>query len=155
MRSKLEAARIASEAGMTTLIATGHLPRVLERALQGEDVGTLIGPKEIRSARRRAIATDAHRGALVVNDGAIRAMVERKASLLPVGVIAVEGRFERGDVVEIRDGSGRVHGRGLVNYDATACSALVGHQSTEIDRILGFRGYDALITRDNLVLTDV
>jgi len=155
MRSKLEAARIASEAGIATLIATGHVPRVLARALQGEDLGTWVEARGTRSARRRAIATDAHRGALVVNDGAIRALIERKASLLPVGVVAVEGRFERGDVIEIRDGSGRVHGRGLANYDAAACAALAGHQSSEIDRILGFRGYDALVTRDNLVLTEV
>ena len=92
-------------------------------------------------------------GALVVNDGAIAALVERKASLLPIGVVTVEGRFERGDVVEIRDRSGRVFGRGLVNYDADAAAALAGHRSTEIDAILGYRGYDAIITRDNLVLT--
>ena len=59
-----------------------------------------------------------HRGALVVNDGALRALVDEKASLLPIGVVGVEGSFDKGDVVEIRDGSGRVHGRGLVNYAA-------------------------------------
>lgn len=155
MRSKLQAARLAADAGIATLIVTGHGPNVLARALAGDDVGTLVEPRETRSARRRAIATEPHHGALVVNDGAIRAMVERKASLLPVGLVAVEGTFSRGEVVEVRDGSGRVHGRGLVNYDAAACAALAGHQSSEIDRILGFRGYDAVITRDNLVLTEV
>jgi glutamate 5-kinase len=64
----------------------------------------------------------------------------------------VEGTFEQGDVVEIRDGSGRVYGRGLVNYDASACRKLAGHRSDEIDALLGHRGYDALITRDNLVM---
>jgi glutamate 5-kinase len=72
--------------------------------------------------------------------------------LLPIGVLAVEGEFEPGDVVEIRDGSGRVHGRGLVNYDAGACRKLAGRHSDDIDALLGYRGYDALITRDNLVM---
>jgi glutamate 5-kinase len=88
----------------------------------------------------------------VVNEGALRALVERKASLLPIGVVAVEGSFDKGELVEIRDGSGRVHGRGLVNYDADACRKLAGRHSDEIDTILGYRGYDALITRDNLVM---
>jgi glutamate 5-kinase len=64
----------------------------------------------------------------------------------------VVGEFEKGDVVEIRDGSGRVHGRGLCNYDAAACRKLAGRRSDEIDGLLGYRSYDALVTRDNLVL---
>jgi glutamate 5-kinase len=91
-------------------------------------------------------------GVLVANDGALRALEKGKASLLPVGVIAVEGSFDKGDVVEIHDGSGRVRGRGMVNYDADACRKLAGRQSDEIDAVLGYRGYDALITRDNLVM---
>ena len=93
-----------------------------------------------------------HRGALIVNDGALRALMARKASLLPIGVVAVDGQFDEGDLVEIRDGSGRIHGRGLVNYGADACRSLCGKQSDEIETILGRRGYDALITRDNLVM---
>jgi glutamate 5-kinase len=135
------------------LIAGGAEPRVLERALAGEDLGTLIAGSERRGARWRRIAVGArHRGALVVNEGALRALSARKASLLPIGVVGVEGEFEKGDVVEIRDGSGRVHGRGLVNYPAQACRALAGRQSEEIEAILGWRGYDAVITRDNLVM---
>ena len=88
----------------------------------------------------------------MVNDGALRALGAEKASLLPIGVVAVEGTFEKGDVVEIRDGSGRVHGRGLVNYGAEACRKLAGRHSDDIDSILGWRGYDALVTRDNLVM---
>ena len=84
-----------------------------------------------------------HRGALVVNDGALRALAGEKASLLPIGVVGVEGTFDKGDVVEIRDGSGRVHGRGLVNYAADACRKLAGRHSDDIDAILGWRGYDA------------
>lgn len=153
MTSKLEAAKLVTDAGLTALIVDGTAPHIVPRALQGEDVGTVVWPHAHRPARRRQIAVGARRrGALVVNEGAIGALLHRKASLLPIGVVEVEGEFERGDVVEIRDPSGRVHGRGLVNYDAVACKALAGHHSSEMDRILGYRGYDALVTRDNLVL---
>ena len=103
------------------------------------------GAVERRPARLRHIAVGARRrGALVVNEGALARSGDKKASLLPIGVVAVEGNFEQGDVVEIRDGSGRVHGRGLVNYAADACRKLAGRHSDDIDAILGWRGYDAL-----------
>ena len=153
MASKLEAARLASAEGTAVLIAGGAETRVIERALAGEDVGTLITDGARRPARLRHIAVGARqRGALVVNDGALQALVSNKASLLPIGVVGVEGTFDKGDVVEIRDGSGRVHGRGLVNYPAEACRKLAGRHSDDIDAVLGWRGYDALITRDNLVM---
>ncbi len=152
MQSKLEAARLVAGEGIPALIASGDEPRVLERALQGEALGTLVVPREWRPARLRRIALGEARGALVVNDGAARALAAGKASLLPVGVSAVSGEFEKGDVVEIRDQSGRVLGRGLANYDAGACRALLGRQSDEIEGLLGWRGYDALVTRDNLAL---
>jgi len=156
MESKLEAARLATAGGTAVVIADGSTPDVLDKILAGEDVGTLIPPTERRRARWRHIAISGRRqGALVVNQGALHALLDHKASLLPIGVIAVEGHFDRGELVEIRDGSGRVHGRGLVNYDADACRKLAGRHSDEIDAILGYRTYDALITRDNLVMGGV
>jgi glutamate 5-kinase len=153
MASKLEAARLAVAEGTTVVIASGAEPAVIERILAGDDVGTLIPAAEKRGARWRHIAISARaQGGLVVNAGALKALGAHKASLLPIGVTAVEGTFEKGDVVEIRDGSGRVLGRGLVNYDSEACRKLAGHRSDDIDRLLGYRSYDALITRDNLVL---
>ncbi len=153
MSSKLAAARLASSEGTAVLVAGGAEPRVIERALAGEDVGTLIPVVARRPARIRHIAVGARqRGALVVNEGALRALQDEKASLLPIGVTAVEGTFDQGDVVEIRDGSGRVHGRGLVNYPADACRKLAGRHSDDIAAVLGWRGYDAVITRDNLVM---
>jgi glutamate 5-kinase len=153
MASKLLAARLASGEGTPVLIAGGDEPRIIERALAGEDVGTLVVAPARRPARIRHIAVSARqRGALVVNDGALRALGDSKASLLPIGVVSVEGTFDKGDVVEVRDGSGRVHGRGLVNYPSDACRRLAGRHSDDIDAILGWRGYDALITRDNLVM---
>jgi len=114
------------------------MPDVLDRILAGDDVGTLIAPGEWHGARWRHIAVSGRKqGALVVNQGALQALLLGKASLLPVGVVAVEGSFDKGELVEIRDGSGRVHGRGLVNYDADACRKLAGRHSDEIDTVLG------------------
>ena len=156
MRSKLDAARVANQAGADVVIADGTRADALARIFAGEDVGTAILASERPSRRRRRIAVGAaSHGALVVNEGAVRALTEHKASLLPVGVTRVEGTFSRGDVVEVRDGSGRVLGRGLANYHAAACRKLAGRRSEEIFDALGYRGYDALITRDNLVLTEL
>ncbi|MFY0536219.1 PUA domain-containing protein [Nannocystis pusilla] len=156
MTSKLEAARLASKAGIGVLITSGHLPGVLVAALGGEDRGTYVPPAQRRSAHRRQIASGGPaRGGLIVNDGAIAALRERKASLLPIGLVRVDGEFARGELVELRDGSGRVHGRGLVNYSSEECRRLVGRHSSEIASILGFCGYDAVVGRDNLALSEV
>ena len=153
MASKLEAARLCVNEGTAAVIANGGTTGILDRILAGEDVGTFIRTPERRPPRLRHIAVSGRKqGALMVNDGALRALVERKASLLPIGVIGVEGEFGKGDLVEIRDGSGRVHGRGIANYDAEACRKLAGRHSDDIDALLGYRGYDALVTRDNLVM---
>jgi glutamate 5-kinase len=153
MMSKLVAARLANSEGISVVIANGGEPNVLSKILAGEDIGTLIPTCDRLRARLRFIAVASRKyGALVINEGALRALEAGKASLLPAGVICVEGSFDKGDVVEIRDGSGRVRGRGMVNYDSDACRKLAGRQSEDIDTILGYRGYDALVTRDNLVI---
>ncbi len=156
MASKIEAARLAARAGVCAVIADGRIPGVLAAVAAGEDVGTVVEPRQRRSARRRYIAVEAPaRGALIVNEGALRALAERKASLLAVGVVAVEGAFGRGDVVEIRDEHGRVHGRGLANYPAAECRRIAGHNSADFERLLGYRGYDTVVGRDNLVWEDL
>lgn len=154
MRSKLEAARFACEGGVDVLIVDGHASRLIERALAGEDIGTFVPSSERRRGRRRRIAFARSDGALILNDGAIAALLGRKASLLPIGVLGVEGTFGVGSVVELRDTTGRARGRGLVNYDSEACRKLAGRHSTEIDAVLGWRGYDALVTRDNLIVSE-
>lgn len=155
MSSKVRAAQVVSDAGGHAVIASGDEPRIISRILAGEAVGTLISPPVQRKSRHRHIASTARCGALVVNKGALEAMSTRKASLLPIGLVAVEGDFKHGEVVEIRDEHGRVHGRGLVNYAAADCRKLIGRHSSDIDKILGWRGYNALITRINVVLGQV
>jgi glutamate 5-kinase len=151
--SKFKSAELATSHGTAAVVAGGATPRVLHRLLAGEPIGTLFLPSVRRTSKHRHIAVVADsQGALVANAGALQAVCEQKASLLPVGVIDVIGHFGRGDIVEVRDGHGKVYARGLVNYDSAACRLLAGKHSSEIEHVLGYRGYSALITRVNMVV---
>jgi glutamate 5-kinase len=159
MVTKLEAARIALNAGCHMLIAEGN-PRADIAAtgpLQAIETGaraTLFLPSgEPRSARKAWIAGAVNpAGALVVDDGAARALRGGK-SLLPAGVVAVEGSFERGDCVVVRTRAGSEAGRGLSAYGSADIQLIAGHKSGEIEAILGYRGRDEIIHRDDLVVT--
>lgn len=153
MASKLEAAAIATTKGVDVVIASGMDPGTIGSISRGDDVGTWVVTRSPASERRRRIVLGGEAdGAFVLNDGAIEALERHKASLLPVGVLSVEGNFSQGSLIELRDSHGRVRGRGLTNYDGGACRRIAGLQSEEIAARLGWKGYDALITRDNLVM---
>ncbi|HVF90613.1 MAG TPA: glutamate 5-kinase [Blastocatellia bacterium] len=151
MRTKIEAARIATRTGCAAVIAGGKLPSVIDRVFAGEDIGTLFLPKAGLRGRRRWIAFAATiKAAVVVNEGARRALVERKASLLAAGVVEVRGGFKRGDVVSVLDEREREFARGIVNYSSAEARKISGLRSDKIDELVENRNYDALITRDNL-----
>jgi glutamate 5-kinase len=159
MVTKLAAARIAMQAGCHMLIAEGR-PKLdgLAGPLAAIEAGaraTLFLPhSEPRSARKAWIAAAVNpAGALIVDDGAARALRSGK-SLLPAGVVGVEGAFERGDCVVIRTRGGIEAGRGLSAYAAADIRLIAGHKSGEIATILGYRGRDEIIHRDDLVLTE-
>ena len=153
MATKLEAAAVATASGALAVVASGRRPGVLEEVLSGADVGTLFLPKRSLTGKRRWIAWAAlPTGAIRVNEGARAALVSGKASLLPAGVTALEGEFEKGDVVRILDGSGTELARGQVNYSRAEAERLVGRRSGEVRGAP--KGYDALVTRDNVVLRD-
>lgn len=155
IKTKLEAARIATRSGCATIIAGGKLPNIIERIFEGDDVGTLFLPKSGLKGRRRWIAfATSVRAAIVVNDGARAALAERKASLLAAGVVEVRGEFERGDVASIIDEQGREFARGIVNYSSHEARKISGHHSGKIDELIEQRNYDALITRDNIAFLD-
>ncbi len=156
MASKLKAARIATRGGVAAAILGGADERSLLRLLDGEDVGTLfLCGEDRRSRRQHWIADILHpAGRLHVDAGAARALLERGGSLLPVGVVEVEGRFDKGDCVEIVH-DGRVIARGLCNYNAEEVRRIQGRDSEEIGRVLGWRDFSSLVHRDNLVrMTD-
>ncbi len=152
MRTKLIAAKIATGAGCAMAIALGKQERPLRALLDGARCTWFLPAPEGRTARKRWIAGSmAPLGVLVVDDGAARAL-GKGSSLLPAGVKAVEGEFRRGDPVSVRDLTGRELARGLSAYDAEAARQIAGRRSAEIEDILGWRGRDEVVHRDDLVL---
>lgn len=156
MASKLEAARSATLAGEAALIANADAPRVLERIFDGEPVGTLFLPntRRMRSRKRWLRFGSRPRGTIHVDAGARDALAKRGKSLLPSGVTAVSGAFNRGDLVAVCDGEGREFARGLTNYAADEIAAIRGRRSSDINRLLGEAPYQEVIHRDHLVLND-
>lgn len=154
-RTKLEAAEVAMLSGCAAVVANGKNADVLSRVFAGQPVGTLFLPQPGIASKRRWIAfASGVRAALVVNQGAYQALAERKASLLAAGVLEVRGDFERGDVVSILDESEREFARGMVNYSSHEARKISGKKSSVIDDLIEDRNYDALITRDNIVITN-
>lgn len=154
MKSKIEAARVATEAGEAAVIADGGDPDVVRRILAGEEVGTLFVPSasKLSSYKRWIRFTSRPRGALHVDAGARTALSERGKSLLPSGIARVEGEFQRGDVVRVHGPDGEEFARGLSNYSAAEMQEIKGRHSGQIERILGYKYYDEVVHRDNLAL---
>ena len=152
MRTKLIAARIATGAGCAMAIALGEAPHPLARLQAGERCTWFLASPEGRTARKRWIGGSLQpHGALVVDAGAARALL-RGGSLLPAGVRSVSGDFARGDPVSVTDEAGHELARGLSAYDAADAARIAGHRSAEIETLLGWRGRDEIIHRDDLVL---
>lgn len=156
MITKITAARLAARSGARTIIANGRETDVLLRLLEGESIGTRLLPeKQPMAARKQWLAGQLKaKGQLTLDEGAARVLRESGRSLLPVGVIAVKGPFDRGDVVVCRDQAGKEIARGLVNYDSREAEQLMRQPSRLIESILGYAGDEEIIHRDNLVLTE-
>jgi|CXWL01.1.fsa_nt_gi glutamate 5-kinase len=155
MATKLAAAELAQRAGCTAHIASGDATDVLRRLLAGEALGTrfIAAGEKLASRKRYILGGGQVRGGLTVDPGAVAALA-RGGSLLPVGVVAVDGRFERGDPVRVVDRAGRELARGIAAYTADDMRRLCGRRSEEIEGLLGYRYGDALIHRNDLVLDD-
>ena len=151
MATKLAAARIAAGAGVPTLLA--HADDVVA-ALAGEDIGTCFHPTGPRAPARLLWLAHATtpRGRLSLDDGAVRAVVERRTSLLPAGVLSVDGEFVAGDPVELIDENGHAVARGLVNYDAAELPALLGRSTHDLTATLGAGYHREVVHRDDLVI---
>ena len=150
MRTKIEAAKIATTGGAHMVIADGRAPSPLSRIAAGERCTWFLTPSNPVTARKKWIAGSlTPKGAAHLDAGAARALANGK-SLLPAGVTRVEGGFARGDCVLIRDAGGGEIGRGLVTYDATDAAKIVGRSSKDIEALLGYRGPDELIHRDDM-----
>ncbi|RDG39761.1 glutamate 5-kinase [Streptomyces corynorhini] len=151
MVTKVEAARIAADAGIPVVLTSAI--RAAD-ALAGRDTGTYFHPTGRRSAGRLLWLEHASTplGALTLDDGAVRAVVDRRTSLLPAGIAAVEGEFSAGDPVELRDPAGRPVARGLVNFDAKEIPQLLGRSTRELARELGPAYEREVVHRDDLVI---
>ena len=154
MTSKLEAARIVAAAGENAIIAGGRTPRVLERLMAGEPLGTLIltQRKSIPSRKRWIGFSVSPAGTITVDEGAADAVTRQGGSLLAVGITRVEGSFRKGDVVRITRQDGREIARGLTNYAAGELAKIRGLRSDRFLQVLGHCPYDEVVHRDNLVL---
>jgi glutamate 5-kinase len=153
MITKLEAVEKAARSGAATVLCHGGTPDVLQRLLAGDQLGTLFAPGERLRGRKHWLAFTAKvRGSIVIDDGAVRALEQRGRSLLPAGVVRIEGRFEIGDLVRCVDEGQREIARGLVGYSSKEIEALAGKATKEIARVLGYSNGDEIIHRDDLVL---
>ena len=155
MLTKLRASRLAARSGANTVIASGHEPDVLTRILAGEDLGTLLtADLTPMTARKRWIAGQLRaKGDLILDAGASRALREDGVSLLAVGVSAVQGRFQRGEMVRLLDEKGHVVAQGLSNYSSEDVLKLIGVRSEDFASKIDYVGEPELVHRDNLVVT--
>jgi glutamate 5-kinase len=154
MLTKVLAAKRAARSGASTVIADGREERVLTRLAAGEALGTqLIAEKLTLAARKQWLADHVRTaGRLMLDAGAVRALLRDGKSLLPIGVVACDGTFERGEIVGCFDPEGREIARGLVNYSMTETQRILRKPSSEIAGILGYVDEPELIHRNNLVL---
>ena len=154
MLTKVLAAKRAARSGAHTVIASGREPDVLLRLARGEVIGTHLQAEQIKTVARKQWLADHLRleGGITLDDGAVKALQHDGKSLLPIGVIAVTGDFERGDMVACLDAQGHEVARGLVNYTSVETARILRKPSSQIESVLGYIGEPELIHRDNLIL---
>jgi glutamate 5-kinase len=155
MRSKLRAARLATAAGESVIIADGSTPGILDQIMAGEAVGTLFLPHGscLQSKKRWLGFTARPKGKIVTDAGARAAVQNQGRSLLPIGVVGVSGGFHKGDVVALCDPEGHEFARGLSNYSADDARKICGLRSEQVAEVLGSLPYEEVVHRDNLVVT--
>ncbi|MEN9869912.1 MAG: hypothetical protein RLZZ171_895, partial [Cyanobacteriota bacterium] len=156
MATKLAAARIATSTGVRTVITQGKEPQNILEILQGKDLGTQFEPQpQTDNARKRWISYGLiPMGKLYLDSGAVKAIICKGKSLLPAGIVAVEGEFSASDAVLLCNQEGVELGRGLVNYNKSEIEQIKGHHSMKIATILGYDSVDTVVHRNNLVMKE-
>jgi glutamate 5-kinase len=154
MLTKILAAKRAAKSGAHTIIASGREPDVLLRLNAGEAIGTHLKATQMKTLAKKQWLADHLRlgGKLVLDAGAVKVLKTDGKSLLPIGVIDVQGSFERGDVVACVNESGIEVARGIMNYNSNDTSRIKRKSSNQIEQILGFVEESELIHRDNLII---
>ena len=154
MQTKVSAAQLAARSGTHTVIASGKIENVITRLVRGEALGSFLEASEGHLAARKQWLAGHMRcaGELSLDEGAVNVLLNRSASLLPIGVKAVSGVFNRGEVVACLAPDGSEIARGLVNYSSDECKQIIGKDSRQIPEILGYHDDPELINRENLIL---
>jgi len=154
MYSKVKAAKKAASHGIAVHIINGKKPGLLIAAVKGQHCGTFFKPREDRMSQRKGWIAYSSRakGSLVLDDGAVEALIEGSKSLLPSGIVSVDGAFEIGDAVYCVTARGRRIAKGLANYASEDLRKIQGKKTGEIEKILGYKYSDEAIHRDNLVI---
>jgi len=154
MTTKIAAAEIVLRSGEMMIIANGNEEKVLQKIMNGERLGTLFtGTNPAMKSRKRWIAFNVSvRGSITIDEGALKALIHSKKSLLAIGITSVTGKFELGDAVDICDSNGNVIGRGMVNYNSDELRKIMGKNSIKINEILGAAFYDEVINRNDLII---
>jgi len=154
MQTKVSAAQLATRSGTHTVICSGNTKNVITRIVQGEALGSFLEASEGHLAARKQWLAGHMRcaGELRLDEGAVDVLVNKNASLLPIGVKAVSGVFNRGEVVACLAPDGTEIARGLVNYPSDECKQIIGKASKQIPEILGYQDDPELINRENLIL---
>ena len=153
MVTKLEAARLATSSGVDVVVASGLESDVLFRLTMMEKIGTFFPAtgSKVESRKRWMLSGLSTKGRIVVDEGAVRVLKGEKKSLLPAGVILVEGSFSRGDIVAIRDRNGNQIAVGITNYGSNDLNKIKGHQSKEVEKMLGHQFGEEVVHRSNMV----
>lgn len=153
MKTKLEAAKVVGCSGSNTVIVNGKKPNAISNVFGDNFNGTIFSPSVCLSGKKRWIAYASNIiGVLKVNNGAKKALLQKHSSLLSTGIINIKNHFHKGDVVSIVDENDDEIAKGMVNYSSNECEQIIGKHSDEIEKILGYKNYDAVITRDNIVI---
>ena len=154
MATKVEAARLATSSGVNVVIADGREPDILVRISQGEDIGTLFPApvSKMESRKRWMLSGLASKGRVTVDKGGVSALTKHNKSLLPAGVIEAEGKFQRGDIVDILDDKGKHIGYGIANYGSSDLAIIGGKHSDTIGSLLGYDYGDEVVHRNNMVV---
>ncbi len=155
MSTKIRAAKLAARCGASTMIASGRTQNIINRVLNGDNIGTLLKPStDPIPARKRWLAGQlTATGTLTLDQGAAKALTDAGRSLLPIGVTACDGEFQRGELVVCIDSNGDEIARGLINYSSNQTRNIMGFASNELEKQLGFIDEAELIHRDNLTLS--
>ncbi|MBW5396598.1 glutamate 5-kinase [Brachyspira pilosicoli] len=155
MKTKLQAAKIVTRSGCGLIIANGKTPNILNNIFTTKEK-TIFYPveenNELNTKKRWIAYATTIIGKVIVNAGAKKAIIEKESSLLPIGVTKVVNNFKKGDIVSIIDEDGEEFARGIINYNSEDTIKIIGKHSDSILEILGYKNYDALITRDYIVL---